>query len=67
MIRSLGLTGDQAAIPFLKEQLLSVVSDEICIELFRALIQIDSVQATTMATSDYFKFMRLYEHVTETI
>ena len=67
MIRSLGLTGDQAAIPFLKQQLLSVVSDEICIELFRALIQIDSVQATTMATSDYFKFMRLYEHVKENL
>ena len=67
LIRSLGQTRDASAIPFLKEQLLTVVSDEICIELFSAFIQIDSKQASDMANSDNSKFMRLYEHVTETL
>jgi len=65
MIRSLGHTRDESVIPFLKEHILSGVSDEIGIELFRALIHVDSKQAFELANSDYYRFMRLYEHVTE--
>ena len=67
MIRSLGHTGDATAIPFLREHILSTGSDDITLELFRTLILIDSKQAYEIAHSDYPRFKRLYEHVTETI
>ena len=67
MIRTLGHTRDTAVIPFLKEQLLTVTNDELCIELFRALILIDAKQASGLAQSDYPRFGRLYVHVTETL
>jgi len=67
IIRSLGQTGDVAVIPFLKEQLSSTVNQETTLELLKALIQIDSKQASDLADFDYFKFRRLYEHVTETL
>jgi len=66
IIRSLSRIGNMEAFTFLKEQIDTMENDEICIELFRALIHIDSQQASDLAKSDYLRFMRLYEHVTET-
>ena len=68
MIRSLAHAhfGDTAVIPFLEAQIMSMETEELCIELFRVFIQIDSKQALKLANSE-LKFKRLYEHATETL
>ncbi len=66
IIRTLGRIGDAGTIIFLKEQISIFELDVICIELFKALILIDSQQAIDMANSDDLRFMRIYQHVTET-
>lgn len=65
IVKTLGNIGDPKAIPFLKEQLISETEEQLCLELFRSLLQIDPQEAYRNATSNPDKLLKLYDHVTD--
>lgn len=64
ILKTIGIIGDPVAVPFLKEQIKADMEIEICIELFKSLIQIAPLEAYNITISDHIgNLSRIYNHV----